>query len=102
MSTCTKPDCDCLEKAEEANGGQPVKNYPCLAATVEDFSQEKASPITVNLNDLFLKPLIGFTIPCLVCDELVCVTGSVARQVICDDCKASLKDVILKHKSGLI
>ncbi len=29
---CTKPDCDCLEQAEELAGGG-VKQYPCLAGS---------------------------------------------------------------------
>lgn len=33
---CLKPNCDCLEKAEQANGGNPVKSYPCLAEVWKD------------------------------------------------------------------
>lgn len=28
---CEKPNCRCVEIAEAKNGGNPVKNYPCLA-----------------------------------------------------------------------
>lgn len=38
---CTKPDCDCLEIAEQKAGGQ-VKSYPCLASHTE-FTKEKSS-----------------------------------------------------------
>lgn len=32
---CTKPNCNCIEIAEKKNGGQPVKNYECLADTLD-------------------------------------------------------------------
>ncbi len=32
MKECKFPDCDCIEKAEEKNGGRPIKNYECLYA----------------------------------------------------------------------
>lgn len=38
---CTKPYCDCIEKAEQAAGG-PIKNYPCLADQ-PDFIKEKST-----------------------------------------------------------
>ena len=31
MKECTKPNCNCIEIAEQNNGGNPVKSYPCLA-----------------------------------------------------------------------
>lgn len=40
---CTKPDCDCLEIAEQKAGGQ-VKNYPCLVSVTE-FTKKKSSEI---------------------------------------------------------
>lgn len=36
MSKCTKPNCNCIEIAEAKNGGQPVKEYPCLAGNDAD------------------------------------------------------------------
>lgn len=30
VNKCTKPDCDCIQKAIEKNGGDEVKSYPCL------------------------------------------------------------------------
>ena len=42
VNKCTKPDCACLEEAERLNGGQPVKNYACLAKSDSDFTKEKS------------------------------------------------------------
>lgn len=39
---CTKPNCDCVEKAIEANGGNEVKNYPCLYNNIADLAAEKS------------------------------------------------------------
>ena len=43
IGKCTKPDCDCLEIAEQKAGGQ-VKNYPCLVSVTE-FTKKKSSEI---------------------------------------------------------
>lgn len=40
MNKCTKPNCDCVEIAEQKNGGNPVKSYPCLHSDF-DADQEK-------------------------------------------------------------
>lgn len=37
MKQCTKPNCECVAIAERKNGGNPVKNYPCLADVIESF-----------------------------------------------------------------
>jgi hypothetical protein len=29
-TSCTKPNCNCIEIAEQKNGGNPVKSYECL------------------------------------------------------------------------
>lgn len=40
MSKCKKPDCDCLERAEQANGGEPLKHgYPCLYGNDSEMAQ---------------------------------------------------------------
>jgi len=36
---CTKPNCDCLDKAMEANGGNGVKSYPCLRMDIGNFEE---------------------------------------------------------------
>jgi hypothetical protein len=41
MKKCTKPNCNCIEIAEQKNGGQPVKSYQCLADYDDDFGQFK-------------------------------------------------------------
>lgn len=33
---CTKPNCDCVEKAEEKNGGPVKYGYPCLHHDIEE------------------------------------------------------------------
>lgn len=38
---CTKPNCDCVEQAEKANGGNPVKQSKCLYGDNSDLEQEK-------------------------------------------------------------
>jgi hypothetical protein len=40
---CTKPNCDCLEKAEQEAGGH-VKSYQCLAGIKADLDALKSKP----------------------------------------------------------
>ena len=41
---CTKPDCTCLEQAEEANDGQGVHDYPCLGVKAKVSFISPSSP----------------------------------------------------------
>jgi len=52
---CTKPDCDCLDKAMEANGGNGVKSYPCLRMDIGNF--EKTKPADAPDETTFLEYL---------------------------------------------
>ena len=53
---CTKPDCDCLDKAMEANGGNGVKSYPCLRMDIGNFEKTKPADTTDELT--FLEGLL--------------------------------------------
>lgn len=49
VNGCTKPDCDCIAKAEEKNGGNPVKQYECLGgvkAMIETLQGTKENTLT--------------------------------------------------------
>lgn len=72
---CTKPDCDCLERAEEANNGQEVKSYPCLAGA----DQRKA-----QLIDATQRLAEG---KCRICGQSLCAVGSPDNRYCpqCDD-----------------
>jgi hypothetical protein len=45
---CTKPNCDCIERAEAANGGNPVKSYQCLGDKSSN-QQPESWPIPAGL-----------------------------------------------------
>lgn len=47
---CEKPYCDCLDIAEDKNGGNPVKSYPCLAKCqdIEALKSTPAAPSSVD------------------------------------------------------
>jgi len=49
---CTKPDCDCLDKAMEANGGNGVKSYPCLRMDIGNFEKTKPADTTDEITFL--------------------------------------------------
>lgn len=50
--SCTKPNCDCVEKAIEANGGNDVKSYPCLHSNAHEAEKLKTGNIP-NFEKLF-------------------------------------------------
>jgi hypothetical protein len=44
MEGCTKPNCDCFEKAIEANGGNEIKSgYPCLHFNISDMEKSTSN-----------------------------------------------------------
>lgn len=72
---CTKPNCDCLQKAIEKNSGDDVKSYPCLHNNVLDMAIKDFKPKTMTFRTALIskKPLyidgtmrVNFTV-----DELV-------------------------------
>ena len=52
---CTKPNCDCIEIAEQKNGGDPVKNYPCLAkqSHIENALTPSQPSLEVDMDKLY-------------------------------------------------
>ena len=42
-TSCTKPNCNCIEIAEQKNGGNPVKSYECLSPYPMIFEKWNAS-----------------------------------------------------------
>lgn len=54
MKGCIKPNCDCIEKAIEANGGQELKNgYPCLHCGTSEL-EKSANAFNPNNYSKFL------------------------------------------------
>lgn len=53
-TSCTKPNCNCIEIAEQKNGGNPVKSYECLSPYPIDLAKrefKKQSEVTEMTNE---------------------------------------------------
>lgn len=51
---CTKPNCDCIERAIDANGDNDVKSYPCLHSNAHEAEKLKTGSLS-NFEKLFSK-----------------------------------------------